>query len=96
MTAELLASIAGIVLTLAFSYIPGLNAAFDKLAPTTKRLTMAVLLLVVAGAVFGLSCGNVIASVTCDRAGLIGLVNVFIAALIANQAAYALSPKRAK
>jgi hypothetical protein len=95
-TTELLASIAGIVLTLAFSYIPGLNAAFDKLAPTTKRLTMAVLLLVVAGAVFGLSCGNVIASVTCDRAGLIGLVNVFIAALIANQAAYALSPKRAK
>jgi hypothetical protein len=95
-TTELLASIAGIVLTLAFSYIPGLNAAFDKLAPTTKRLTMAVLLLVVAVAVFGLSCGNVIASVTCDRAGLIGLVNVFIAALIANQAAYALSPKRAK
>jgi hypothetical protein len=87
-----LASIAGIVLSLLFSYIPGLNAKFAALESMYKRLIMAGLLLLTAAAIFGLSCAGYWPQVTCDRGGVLKLIEVFIAALIANQAAYAISP----
>ena len=93
MTSELLAGIAGIVLSLAFSYIPGLSTKFAKLESSTKRLIMAGLLLLTGGAAFGLSCAGVFATVTCDKAGALGLVSHFIMALIANQSAYSISPE---
>ena len=49
MTAEELASIAGIVLSLLFSYIPGLKDAYDGLDGDYKRLVMGLSLVVVAG-----------------------------------------------
>jgi hypothetical protein len=96
MTTEQLAAISGVILSLLFSYTPGLSDKFDKLEPTYKRLIIAALLALVAGAVFGLACGNVIDTVTCDKPGAIGLVNALIAALVANQAAYLLSPTKSK
>lgn len=95
MTSDLLSAIAGIVLSLLFSYIPGLSTKFAKLASSTKRLIMAGLLLATAGAAFGLSCANVFASVTCDKPGILGLISNFIFALIANQGAYSISPETA-
>ena len=91
MSVELLGSIAGIVLTLAFSYIPGLSDLFDKLLPTQKQAVMGGLLLAVALAVFGLSCGGVVSAVTCDKPGALGLLSTLIAALVANQAVYKLT-----
>jgi len=93
MTAELLASIAGIILSLLFSYVPGLAERFAFLAGTAKRAIMAGLLLAVALAAFGLSCANVLSTVICDQPGALGLVSAFISALIANQGAYLLSPE---
>jgi len=95
MSAAELAAIAGVVLSLAFSYVPGLSDLYNTLDPTKKRIWMAVLLLSAAGGVFGLSCGNVTATVTCDKAGVLGLIQAFIAALVANQATYQISPKPA-
>ena len=92
MSSELLASIAGIVLSLAFSYVPGLSPRFALLEPVYKRLIMVVLILVVALCSFGLSCAGWWPTVTCDQAGLAGLIESFVAALIANQATYLLSP----
>jgi hypothetical protein len=94
MSAEQLAAIAGVVLSLVFSYVPGLSDWYGALEATQKRLVMAGLLLAVAGGAFGLSCGNVIVSVTCDKAGVIGLISALIAALVANQATYQLSPRK--
>ena len=91
MTAELLASIAGIFLTLAFSYIPGLSNWFDPLPPTNKQAIMGGLLIVIALGAFGLACGNIVLAVTCDKAGALGLLQTLIAALVANQAAYKLT-----
>ena len=93
MSSELLAAIAGIVLSLACSYIPGLSTKFAKLQSSTKRLIMAGLLLLTGAAAFGLSCAGVFSTVTCDKAGILGLVSHFITALIANQSAYTLSPE---
>jgi hypothetical protein len=53
---------------------------------------MAGLLLAVSGAIFGLSCWKVVDPlVTCDQVGLVGLVKVFVLALIANQAMFTLT-----
>lgn len=56
MTAELLASVAGIILSLGFSYIPGLNTRFARLEGTYKRLIMTSMLVIVGGAIYALSC----------------------------------------
>lgn len=95
MTAELLASVAGVVLSLAFSYVPGLRPWFDKLSSDYKRLVMLGALLVVAVGAFGLACIGQYAALTCDEAGAWTLVKAFLAAAVANQAAYALTPRGA-
>lgn len=96
MTAEQLSAIAGVILSLAFSYLPGLAPWFDKLDPTVKRLVMALLLLAVSVGAFGLSCAGVVNAATCTQAGAWSLLNVFIAALVANQATYLISPQPAR
>jgi len=93
MTSELLSSISGILLSLSFSYIPGLKRWFDTLDREYKQLVMGILLFLVSAAVFGLSCANILDYVTCDREGILGLVRVFIAALIANQSAYLITKR---
>lgn len=93
MTSESLAAVAGVVLSLAFSYVPGLNAWFDKLEPTHKRLVMLVLIVLVAAGAFGLSCARLYDFVACSQQGAITLLNAVIAAAVANQATYLLSPK---
>lgn len=96
MTPEQLAALAGTLLSLAFSYIPGLAPWFDELEPTRKRLIMAVLLAVVAAIALGMSCVGWIsaeASAACTQGGALQLVTTYIAALVANQATYAISPR---
>ena len=94
-SSEELSAAAGIVLSLGFSYIPGVSQHFDGLTPTQKRLVMLGLLLACALGAFGLSClkNGFITALTCDRAGAWGLAKVFAAALIANQAVFAISPR---
>lgn len=88
MTADQLAGIAGVALSLVFSYAPGVKDAFDGLTSAYKQAVMGVLLIVVAGAVFGLSCGGIVDAVVCDQAGALGFVAILIEALIANQGIY--------
>lgn len=97
MNAELLASVAGIALSLVFSYIPGANTWFEALDGIVKRLVMAGLMLLVAAAVYGLSCAGVISGyVECTQAGLMSTTGFFIDAMIANQMTYTISPKLKK
>jgi hypothetical protein len=96
MTVEQLGAIAGVVLSLAFSYIPGVSDKFSALPATTKRISMAVLLLLVAGGALALSCAKIVVSVECTQAGLFSLINTYIAALVANQAAYMIAPGASK
>ena len=91
LTPELLASIAGILLSLVFSYIPGLNVKFAALENIHKRLVMLALTFVAAGGIFALSCAGLNDYVTCKQTGAWGLLQLFIRAAIANQSAYLLS-----
>ena len=93
LTPEILSAIAGVVLSLAFSLIPGLNIKFASLVPEVKRLIMAGLLLVTSGGILGLSCWGILESgISCDQQGLIRLVWMFILAIMANQSVYQITP----
>lgn len=97
MTPEILSSLAGILLSLLASYLPGFSPWFDNLLPNYKRLFMLLLIFAAAVASLGVSCAGwgdlVDPMVACTQAGAVGLIKAFLAALIANQAAYLISPK---
>jgi len=97
MSAETLAMVAGIILTLTFSYVPGLNTQYATLSPETKRLIMLGLLILVSAGAIGIACaglGEVLGvTLTCDEVGLIQLAKALVAAIIANQGVYAISPR---
>jgi hypothetical protein len=95
MTSTAISAAAGIVLSLAFSYIPGLSEWFAKQTSQYKSLVMLALLLVVTTASFGLSCSGVVVTFTCDKVGGILAATNFFAAVVANQATYSLSPQTA-
>jgi hypothetical protein len=92
-TPEQLGAYAGIVLSLALFYIPGLNDWYSAQIPQKQAGIMALLLLGATLVIFGLSCANWYTTVSCDYAGAKQLVSVFIAALIANQSTYMLVRK---
>ncbi len=97
MTPEFLVLTFGVVLSLAVSYIPGLNDAYGKLDANAKRLVMLGGIVVVAVAVVGLNCAGVSFDgtpvVECSQGGIIEVVQAVILAAVANQTAYALTPK---
>lgn len=94
LTSEILVSIAGVVLSLLFSYIPGLRVWFGALVSEKKQLIMLAALIIVTGGVFGLGCAGVLdIGIPCDKGGVISIIRLLILALIANQSTYLISPQ---
>ena len=93
-TAELIGSAAGIFLSLLFALVPGFSGWFDNLDATKKRLIMLGSLVVVSGAVFGISCAQLETWVVCSTSGAWGLGKIFVSTLVANQAAFVITPKK--
>jgi hypothetical protein len=95
MNAEELSAVAGVMLSVGCSYLPGINEKFNLLDPTHKRLVMLGLLVLATLGVFGLSCLDAGLSpvVQCSRTGAWGLARAFGLAVVANQAAFQMSPK---
>lgn len=97
MSPDFLALAFGVLLSLAVSYIPGLSAAYGQLDGNAKRLVMLVGVVVIGAAVVGLNCAGVsftgVPAVECSQAGALLVVEAIVKAAIANQAAYALTPK---
>lgn len=98
MIIEAINGLAAILISLAVSYIPGVSAWYQALSGEYKRLVMLGLLAAGTAAIIGLVCAGLGAEfgleVACNRAGLILIVRAFIAALVANQATYLMTPKR--
>lgn len=92
MTPEQISALAGSLLSLVFSYVPGLAPKFDALDPTQKRLTMAVAIVVTSAIVYLYSHrDNLQAAFTLEA--LPGLIGPIVFALAANQGTYLLTPK---
>ena len=94
MTPEKIAALAGIVLSLVFSYVPLLNDWYDKLTPTPKRLLMLALLVLTA-------LGSLLYTCRADLSACVALnfetyLTALVAAIIANQATYTLAPLSAE
>jgi MFS family permease len=89
---ESIAMMSGVVLSLVFSYIPGLAEWFNLQNGTSKRLIMLGLMLVVVVVAFGLVCASVIGGITCDKVGVVKVITGYILAMVANQSAYSISP----
>jgi hypothetical protein len=92
MTGQQLAIAAGILLSLLFSYIPSLQAWYSAKDSKTQSLIMLGALAVVTAGALGVSCAGWWSLVTCDQIGVKSLIEAFVAALIANQATYTISP----
>lgn len=88
MTVEQLGAIAGVILSLAVAYIPRVSDWYDGLDAKGKARAMGALLAGSAAGVFALGCAGVLALVPCTTAGALDLLNVLVAALVANQATY--------
>ena len=93
MSASAISAIAGIIISLALEFIPGLDAWYAKFTPQQKRLVMLISLAVVVGGAFGLSCTNLMAVFACTVAGGWSAVMAFIAALVANQSVHLIIKK---
>lgn len=94
-----ISALAGVLLSLAITYIKPFKAWFDGLEYWPKRLVLALFLVIATALSIGLACLNVVeyvdAGFTCDTVGVTAAVSAFISALVANQAAYQIfgSPK---
>lgn len=93
----LIASVAGALLSLLFAYVPGAKGWFEGLKGGQKRLVMLGCLVVTALALVGLACGGLAADfglkVTCDRPGIVAVIEAFVMAVMGNQATFLISPK---
>lgn len=97
MTDNAVASLAGVVLALLFGYAPGLRTWYENLEPTRKALVMAGLLLLATVLIYLAGCYTPWdVGVTCDEPGFWALVEMFLAALVANQAAYLIGVRPAR
>lgn len=98
MESNVLVMVAGVILALAFGYVPGLRDWYEALDGVRKAQVMAGLLLLAAGGLYAAACYTPWSvGVTCGEPGLWQLLEMLMAALVANQATYLLAvrPTRA-
>jgi hypothetical protein len=97
MTAEQLSAIAGAILSLVFSYVPGIYKKYQPLSEEIKRLIMLALLVLTCTGIYALACTSwgayLYSTVTCDQPGLFQLIWSLVLAIMANQSTYRISPR---
>ena len=87
-------AVAGVVASLIFEYIPGLNTWYNGLDDNYQKLFMLGILAAVVAAAFALSCAGWEQIYECSEVGAKTALYAFVAALIGNQATYLVSPKK--
>jgi hypothetical protein len=89
-TAETLVTIIAAVLSLLLDYFPGLAAKYDALSVATKRQIAAVMAVVIVGAVFALTCTNIVTSnLVCTTSGAWEAISNVIYVFVIGQAVHA-------
>src|SRR5262245_44791517 len=102
MTPETLSALAGLLLSLALAYVPGLAPRWTALPGDHKRLVLAAALATITAASFSLACLPELVvlrpssfGLTCTQPDLNALLTAFVLALVANQGTYLLAVRRA-
>lgn len=91
-TATLLFTIAGLLLSVLGSYIPGFNTWFAKKSKEFKQLLMLIAILVVAVVIAVLSFTGVWVLIAPTKNGVIMLVLYVLMAIVSNQGVYSITP----
>lgn len=88
-----LAAIAGVILSLVMSYIPGAKGWWDAKDSTHKRLYMGLLLVAVALIVTAIACVGSLSPLVmrCDQSDLLEFARALLAALVANQSTFVIT-----
>ena len=96
-TPEFLSVVAGALLSLFFSYFPGVNAAYAALDDGQKKLIMLGLLVLAVIAIFVMACYQVVSidNFVCDRQTAISFLWMLVYAVIGNQGTFKLTPPAA-
>ena len=89
---ETLSTLAAALLSVLFSYVPGLRTWYAGLEDAEKKLLMLGLLAASALGAFGVSCAGLWPIVTCDQPGAMELIRGFIIAVAVNQSVHKISP----
>lgn len=91
----------GGLVSLIADYVPAFNKWFHGMKPNSQRGWMAIFLLLTSIALVVLSCYDATADmisryvvIVCDKGGILDVVEVFVFALIGNQATFLITPSR--
>jgi hypothetical protein len=91
----------GGIVSLIADYVPKFNTWFTGLVPNAQRAWMAGFLLLTSAALVALSCYEATATILvryvvieCDKGGILAVVEVFVFALIGNQATFLITPSK--
>jgi hypothetical protein len=100
MSPEILWMICGGVVSILTDIVPGYSAWFDGLAKNYKRLFMIAVLLAISGSILALNCWDFAAplvqkyvAVECSEAGILDFIEIFVLAVVGNQATFLIAPK---
>ena len=88
LTSVLISSAAGIVLSALFSYVPGLRTWYGAQDSGIKSLIMLGSLVLVSGFIAASSCLDWWVFITCDKGGIMKLLEVLAVAFVSNQSTY--------
>jgi hypothetical protein len=91
-----IATIAGVVITLALAYVPGLKAWWEERDSTQKRVVLAALYLAVSAGLYVPSCLGGPQLVQCSTESIWTVVLAFLMALISSQSMYTVLPAETK
>ena len=91
---EYVLALAGVVLSLAFEYVPKLHSWYNSQTDNYQKLIM---LSAIAGVVFGtlgLSCVEWLNVFACDAVGVREAVSTFVLAVVFSQGTHKILPKK--
>ena len=87
-TPEAFSLLAASLLAIAFERFPYLKKAWDELTTEGKQLGMWIMLFVLIGGAFGLSCAEIMTAFACTGAGVADAFVVLFLAIAFNQGAH--------
>lgn len=95
MTADTLSMLAGGLLSLIFTFAPGLKGWYASLGGVAKRVIMFALVSAIGAGSFYLACAGLgpvfRLALTCDESGIAGLLRAIALAVVFNQSTYLIS-----